>query len=68
MLVLRFELRQPRAALVGRPSWSPMCRDAVPKIAAGGNIRDLLPSPPADKQSARFGSRGEGYAPAKRLR
>jgi hypothetical protein len=45
-----------------------MCRDAIPKIAAGENIRDLLPSPPADKQSARFGSRGEGYAPAKRLR
>jgi hypothetical protein len=40
---------------------------AVPKIAAGKNIRGLATISAADKQSARFGSRGDDYAIAQRL-
>jgi uncharacterized caspase-like protein len=40
----------------------------VPKIAAGKNIRGLAAISAADKQSARFGSRGEDSALAKRLK
>jgi hypothetical protein len=40
---------------------------AVPKIAAGKAIRGLGTISAVEKQSARFGSRGEDYALARRL-
>jgi hypothetical protein len=42
-------------------------QDAVPKIAARKGLRGLTALSAADKQSARFGSRGEDFVLAKRL-
>jgi WD40 repeat protein len=43
-------------------------QDVVPKIAAKKGIRGLATISVADKQSARFGSRGEDYALVQRLK